>query len=78
MECPLEAAASGSLHDEETCSTGQNADGRKPESTKSKPKKTKKKTKAGQFSKLNEKYVPLRNNLTLKTLVLETKGFILK
>ncbi|XP_051020261.1 jouberin [Acomys russatus] len=45
-ECPLEAATSGSRHDEETCLTGQNADSSKPESTKSKPKKTKKKTKA--------------------------------
>ncbi|XP_052607113.1 jouberin isoform X1 [Peromyscus californicus insignis] len=45
-ECPLETVTSGSHHDEEKCSTEQNADNSVPEKKKPKPKKTKKKTKA--------------------------------
>ncbi|KAL6039261.1 hypothetical protein STEG23_024154 [Scotinomys teguina] len=45
-ECPLDTATSGSHHEEEQCSTEQNADDDVPEKRKAKPKKTKKKTKA--------------------------------
>ncbi|CAH6778117.1 Ahi1 [Phodopus roborovskii] len=45
-ECPLETDTPGSHHDEEICSTEQNADDNKPDNRKPKPKKTKKKTKA--------------------------------
>ncbi|XP_012982756.1 jouberin isoform X3 [Mesocricetus auratus] len=45
-DCPLKTVTPGSHHDEEICSTEQNADDNKPENRKPKPKKTKKKTKA--------------------------------
>lgn len=38
-----------------------------PETRKPKPKKTKKKTKAGQLPKLNKNYVSLWANLALET-----------
>jgi hypothetical protein len=60
------------------CSREQDVDATVPENAKPKPKKTKKKTKAGLLPKLNKNYVPLWDNGSLETLVLKTEGYTLK
>jgi hypothetical protein len=58
-ECPVGAVTSDCHKDDEINSTEQNVDENMPDNIKSKPKKVKKKTKAGLLPKLSEKLCAL-------------------
>lgn len=66
-ERSLETGTPGSQPDEEIRSADKKGDNNMPETRKPKPKKTKKKTKAGLLPKLNKNYVSLWGKLALET-----------